>query len=148
MILYNYTVHCTIGTRAQSVKIQQRRRISQESEMVTYKAELIERVDFPHFCQHIFILACLHISDTELIDYLGYCRQTAEGLNSCFVYTHGINSLSSHVTRHLVRVLVTMSTSIFSTIICSLFEQLRTQKRKQLFFQYKTIWIYMISFKI
>ena len=31
-----YTVHCTIWTRAQSGRRQQRKRISEESEMVTY----------------------------------------------------------------------------------------------------------------
>merc|ERR1712081_138132 len=35
--LYNCTVNCTIRTRAQSVRRQQRKRTSQESEMVTYK---------------------------------------------------------------------------------------------------------------
>ena len=35
--LYNYTVHCTIRTRAQSVRRQHRKRNSEKSEMVTYK---------------------------------------------------------------------------------------------------------------
>ena len=33
----NYTVHCTIKTRAQSVRRQQRERTSPESELVTYE---------------------------------------------------------------------------------------------------------------
>ena len=35
--LYNCTVQCTTRYRAQSVRRQQRKRTSQESEMVTYK---------------------------------------------------------------------------------------------------------------
>ena len=35
--LYNYTIHCTITTTAQSARRQQRKRTSQESEMVTYE---------------------------------------------------------------------------------------------------------------
>ena len=37
MTLYNCTVNYTIRTRAQSVRRQQRKRTSQESDMVTYK---------------------------------------------------------------------------------------------------------------
>ena len=33
----NYTVHCTIRTRAQSVRRQHRKRTSEKSEMMTYK---------------------------------------------------------------------------------------------------------------
>ena len=35
--LYNYTAHCTIRTRGQSVIRQHRKRKSEKSEMVTYK---------------------------------------------------------------------------------------------------------------
>ena len=35
--LYNYTVHCTIRTRGQSVRRQHRKRNSEKSEMVTHK---------------------------------------------------------------------------------------------------------------
>ena len=35
--LYNYTGHCTIRTRAQSVRRQHRKRNSEKSKMVTYK---------------------------------------------------------------------------------------------------------------
>ena len=35
--LYNYTVHCTIRTRVQSLRRQQRKRTVEKSEMVTYK---------------------------------------------------------------------------------------------------------------
>ena len=35
--LYNYTVHCTIRTRAQSVRRQHRKRTSEKSEKVTNK---------------------------------------------------------------------------------------------------------------
>ena len=37
IILYNYTVHCNIRTREQSVRRQHRKRNSEKSEMVTYK---------------------------------------------------------------------------------------------------------------
>ena len=34
--LYNYTIYCTISTRAQLLKRQHRRRTQKKSEMVTY----------------------------------------------------------------------------------------------------------------
>ena len=34
--LYNYTVHCTIKTRAQSVRRQHRKKTSEKNEMVIY----------------------------------------------------------------------------------------------------------------
>merc|ERR1711954_600665 len=65
--LYNCTAHYTIHTRAQSVRRQQRKRTSQDSEMVTYKqvTEGVRNRCVNHQAKRVDSLATLLVSATS-----------------------------------------------------------------------------------
>ena len=67
--LYNYTVHCTIRTRAQSVRRQHRKRNSEKSEMVTYKhvTEVVGNRSDNHQAKRVDSRAIVLLIATSLI---------------------------------------------------------------------------------
>merc|ERR1712081_63757 len=66
--LYICTVHCIIRTRAQSVRRHQRKRTSQESEMVTYKhvTEVVRNRCLNHQAKRVDLRAILLLIATSV----------------------------------------------------------------------------------
>merc|ERR1711954_373599 len=80
IISHHYTLHCTIRTRAQSVRRQQRKRTSEESEMVTYNhlTEVVRTKCANHQARKVdsrAILILIATSDGALI--IPIIKQTA-----------------------------------------------------------------------
>jgi len=69
IILYNYTVHCNIRTREQSVRRQHRKRNSEKSEMVTYKhvTEVVGNRSDNHQAKRVDSRAIVLLIATSLI---------------------------------------------------------------------------------
>ena len=66
MTLYNCTVHCITRDRFQSLRRQQRKRTSHESEMVTYKhvIEVVRNRYVNHQAKRVDSKAILHLIET------------------------------------------------------------------------------------
>ena len=66
--LYSYTVHCTIRTRAHSVRRQQGERTSEESEIVTHKhaTEVVKKRCFNHLAKRVDSRAILLLISTSV----------------------------------------------------------------------------------
>ena len=66
--LYNYTVHCTLIIRGQSVRRQHRKRNSEKSEMVTYKhvTEVVRNRYVNHQANRLVSRAIVLLSATSV----------------------------------------------------------------------------------
>ena len=65
-MLYNYTLHGTIRTRAQSVRRQHRKINSEKSEMMTYKhvTEVVRNRCVNHQAKRVDSMAILYLIET------------------------------------------------------------------------------------
>ena len=98
--LYNCILHCTISTRAQSVRRQQRKRTSEESEMVTYNhvTEVVRSKCVNHQARRVDSRAILILIATSVgALIIPTIKQTATYIS------HQTNKLNKWNCTHIIR---------------------------------------------